>query len=156
MKKLISVILCFAVLVGVLAFAGCKKNNDGQDRRRLNSGSRSQHRARDLHGRVNNNEARSQAGSGFSRADDRGTYSDPPRRKCNREAQRRQLNRLERRRHLQSRQRQRSAQARRVLYRQELVKILCLRLERQDERRQRRAPRLRDNPRRQDTHACYG
>ena len=31
MKKLISVILCFAVLVGVLAFAGCKKNNDGQD-----------------------------------------------------------------------------------------------------------------------------
>ena len=31
MKKFISVILCFAVLVGVLAFAGCKKNNDGQD-----------------------------------------------------------------------------------------------------------------------------
>ena len=31
MKKFISVILCFAVLIVVLAFAGCKKINNGQD-----------------------------------------------------------------------------------------------------------------------------
>ena len=31
MKKLISVILCMAMLAGVLAFAGCKNNKDNQD-----------------------------------------------------------------------------------------------------------------------------
>lgn len=31
MKKLISIILCMAMLAGVLAFAGCKNNKDNQD-----------------------------------------------------------------------------------------------------------------------------
>ena len=31
MKKLISIILCMAMLAGVLAFAGCKNNKDNRD-----------------------------------------------------------------------------------------------------------------------------
>lgn len=142
MKKLI-IILCMAMLAGVLAFAGCKNNKDNQDTTAASTGIDAVDAADTTEPSADSTAAESSTIK-ETKPSSRPTQTVPAAATTeaqvvtlptnSTEARRRQLHRLERRGQLQMRQRKRQARPRRILYCQDLFKLLRAPLGRQEKK----------------------